>query len=98
MTTPMFSSPLKNNLAPSRSSLAMSQWVTYLVKSSRLYKEQQRIVDIFIYLIYATLIHKHDISKANTTKKSIDITDGVVMTDLLNRAKNLHTGVPIPKP
>ena len=94
MATSIFSNPLKSNPAPSQSSLAMNQWVTFLVKSSRVYKEQQRIVDIFIYLIYATLIHKHDI----TSKKSIDITDGVVMTDLLDRAKNLHAGVPIPKP
>ena len=84
MATSIFSNPIKSNPAPTRSSLAMNQWVTFLVRSSRVFNEQQRIVDIFIYLIYAILIHKHDISKTNTTKKSIDITDGVVMTDLLN--------------
>lgn len=53
------------------------------------------MLDEFIYLVYGTVVSQKDLERVNT-KKTIDITDGVVMTELLDRAKFLCQGSEMP--
>ena len=66
-----------------------------MVRSSRQFKERARVLDEFIYLVYGTVVSQKDLERVNT-KKIIDISDGVVMTELLDRAKFLVQGSEMP--
>lgn len=53
------------------------------------------MLDEFIYLVYGTVLTQKDLERVNT-QKTINITDGVVMTELLDRAKFLCSGTEMP--
>ena len=63
------------------------------MRTSRLLKERVKIVDQFVYLVYGTVVSQHD---GHSTQKAIDITDGVIMTDLLSRARLSKHGTEMP--
>ncbi len=63
------------------------------MRTSRQLKDRAKIVDHFVYLAYGTVVSQHD---GKSAKKAIDITDGVIMTELLNRAKMAKIGSEMP--
>ncbi len=68
----------------------LTSWVGNMVKTSKTFKEKARVLDEFIYLVYGTMMTQKDLERG--TSKTIDIADGVVMTELLDRAKCLAQG------
>ena len=60
-----------------------------MVRNSRSHKDRARILDEFIYLVYGTVVKKRDLEKGPNSIKTIDLSDGVILTELLDRAKLL---------
>ena len=83
-------------------SSALSSWTGHLLRASKAAKHRARLLDQFVYLVYATVVSRHDPSSSSASKaplssaSPIDITDGVILTDLLNHAKLAKLGTPLP--